>query len=541
MYEKEGHRIPNMFSSRHSRITAVIITFFTTLFTLSVFFYLSITPSSEFSLDQQEDQFSIHHYQDEGNLNIFESLKKPNLDLTLEGWKTWLGLNDGRNRKQESRDIRKLISVFNERFPTDDEKPSTRSLNSPTLERLAHCIETKSCGEGEETVVILASFHFNNAYYGATNGEDIWARSSLEAFHSLNYTLLYTFSAMDTLTIYQGLKDKVKTILWEGSELKKCLARNQSNWEDLEVSHTPGTFQNQSKDENQFGCIRKPDYPQGIPLEKSFTFHFWSGPENPLGRHFTLSPENYAMWNGGKGNHYLGYSIETKCKAINLPSSRKHRGMVLGKYAQYFNMSSSEWAWGKEDALGKSINAMPEMLNEETNQEEKFEMIATGGHDDNEGHHEDMYKGIKNLGSLPQHEWYQTLASSKFLLGVGKPRMSPSPYDALCFGVPFINPVMRWNKENPSDWTEWYAQHDALRPYGPPYVYHVQKENQTQLENAMKAAIENPIQSFIPPPMSKESVRIRHQTLVETDWKPWAIAAVKELWTGQDKEFPYLI
>ncbi|KAK6907327.1 hypothetical protein I203_101319 [Kwoniella mangroviensis CBS 8507] len=528
----------SIFNSHQSRIIALVITFFTTLFTLSVFFYLSVIPSESLESDYYSDEFSgSDHYQYHhgGEAGFWGNYNKAN----LEEWKIWLGLSDGRDRKTEARKIRQLGELFHQRFNITEGR-FARTLNAPALERLAHCIETNTCGKDEEKVVILASFHFNNAMTGGTSGEDIWAKSTLDAFTSLNYTLLYTFESMDTLTLYQGLSDKVQTILWEGNQLDACVKRNSTNWETYENDHTSGKFQNASSISlKRFGCIKTTDYQEGVPLEKSFTFHFWQGPANPLGRQFTLSPENYTLFNkGGEGNHYLGYSIESRCKAVSLPSSRHHRGMALGKYANYFNTSSSEWVWGKEDILGKAISSMP--ASEETG--EKFEMIATGGHDDDKtGKHEDMYKGITNLGKLPQQEWYQTLASSKFLLGVGKPNMSPSPYDALCFGVPFINPIMSWNHSDPEDWTKWHTQHDALRPYGAPYVYHVQKENGDQLREAMQAALDNPITSYIPPPMTKESVKQRHRTLVETDWKPFAMAAVKSLYTDKDKEFPYLI
>nr|XP_018264695.1 uncharacterized protein I303_02872 [Kwoniella dejecticola CBS 10117]OBR86853.1 hypothetical protein I303_02872 [Kwoniella dejecticola CBS 10117] len=513
------------------RIVALIITFITTLLTLSVFFYLSITPSAEF--EYQDAEFSINRYTDESSLHGLWGLKRPHLQL--EGWKEWIGLSRPRDRAKEARDIRDLSDLFYERFPLDD-KRAARGMNRPALERLAHCIETNTCGRDEEKVVLLASFHFNNAITGGTSGEDIWARSTLEALHSLNYTLLYSFGPMDTLTLYQGLQDKVKTIIWEGAELKKCLARNETNWESLENDHTPGTFQNQTA-QPRFGCFRRPGFEEGIPPEKSFTFHFWSGPENPLGGEFTLSPEDYKSWNKGVGNHYLGYSLETRCKAIPLPTHKEHRGMALGKYAKYFNTSSRDWVWGKEDILRQAILDMPH-----SNKGEKFEMIATGGHDDGRtGAHELMYKGIRNMGGLPQDEWYQTVAASKFLLGVGRPLMSPSPYDALCLGVPFINPITWWNREEPEDWSRWITQHDALRPYGPPYVYHVQKENHEQLEEAMKAAMDNPIDRFIPPPMTVKAVRERHRKLVETDWTPSAKAAVRALWTDKGKEFPYLL
>lgn len=44
--------------------------------------------------------------------------------------------------------------------------------------------------------------------------------------------------------------------------------------------------------------------------------------------------------------------------------------------------------------------------------------------------------GINNLGLLSQEQFYDELGHSKVLVGIGKPRTSPSPWDALCMGVP---------------------------------------------------------------------------------------------------------
>lgn len=44
--------------------------------------------------------------------------------------------------------------------------------------------------------------------------------------------------------------------------------------------------------------------------------------------------------------------------------------------------------------------------------------------------------GLKNLGRLGVMEFYEQLSKSFVLLGVGRPRISPSPWDALCMGVP---------------------------------------------------------------------------------------------------------
>ncbi|KAK8861557.1 hypothetical protein IAR55_002379 [Kwoniella newhampshirensis] len=499
------------------RITALCITFFTTLLTLAAFFYISQSP-----LPEDEDASD-----NGGALHRLMSFHAPDLG-------SWIGL--GVDRSEEVRQIRELRETFMTRFPVPEEDTASgRSKNAPALQRLADCIESGTCGEGEETVVILASFHFNNALNGHTSGEDIWALSSIEAFSALNYTLLYSAGPMDTLTLYQGMPDKVAVILWEGGGLKECLARNEDTWQEQEVAHTSGKFQ---EAEGRFGCMKREGYEEGIPLHKSFTFHFWEGPEHPLGRQFTLAPEDYGAWaKDGKGNHFLGYSIETRCRSVELPSEKLHRGLILGKRKDYFDPESRDFYW--PDLLGPTSDAMPSAHNATSGEDVPFELIATAGKNQ-DGVPEDLFgQKIHNLGPQTQDGWNAILSSSKFLLGIGKPWLSPSPYDALCFGVPFINPVMYWDKENPHDWSKWITQHNALRAVEPPFVYHVQKGNGTQLEDAFRAALESPIDRYIPPNMRKDSVKERHRALVETDWMPWAEAAVEELFTNKGGQFWY--
>lgn len=65
---------------------------------------------------------------------------------------------------------------------------------------------------------------------------------------------------------------------------------------------------------------------------------------------------------------------------------------------------------------------------------------------------EDRDNGVVNLlsgaGEDPDHtkrfgaeRWMEEVRRSKALVGVGNPWWSPSPFYALCAGVPFINPV----------------------------------------------------------------------------------------------------
>jgi DNA mismatch repair protein MSH3 len=111
---------------------------------------------------------------------------------------------------------------------------------------------------------------------------------------------------MDTLLIYQHIPDLVKTIIWEGEQLRRCIARNGTFFDETafpgeELIHSPGDWQNDLKK----GCIKKEGYEEGIPLWKSFSFHFWPTNPHPLGEEWTLAPYDYHEVSGMK-NFFLG-------------------------------------------------------------------------------------------------------------------------------------------------------------------------------------------------------------------------------------------
>lgn len=94
----------------------------------------------------------------------------------------------------------------------------------------------------------------------------------------------------------------------------------------------------------------------------------------------------------------------------------------------------------------------------------------------------------------------EVVASSRVLLGIGLPGLSPTPYEALCLGVPFINPVEQWDKRDPEDRSKWKAQHDGLLYAGvdEPYVYHVKVGDREGFERAIVKAMETPITRYVP-------------------------------------------
>lgn len=82
----------------------------------------------------------------------------------------------------------------------------------------------------------------------------------------MGYSFLYSFNMDRTVQLYQMIPDLVIAILVEGPEITAC-------WDDED------------------NCLLSEQNPYGIPAWKLFAFHFWTGPDTPLGRNWTLSPE----------------------------------------------------------------------------------------------------------------------------------------------------------------------------------------------------------------------------------------------------------
>ena len=66
--------------------------------------------------------------------------------------------------------------------------------------------------------------------------------------------------------IYYMIPDLVKIIITQSEDAYACFANKN--------------------------CILSDQNPDGIPAWKIFSFNFWTGPDSPLGRQWTLSPED---------------------------------------------------------------------------------------------------------------------------------------------------------------------------------------------------------------------------------------------------------
>ncbi|KAL0952575.1 hypothetical protein HGRIS_006831 [Hohenbuehelia grisea] len=304
----------------------------------------------------------------------------------------------------------------------------------------------------------------------------------------MGYTVIYAPSNYELARTYRQFPDLVKAIIIEGADATKC-------FEDPK-------------------CIKTPTHPLGIPLWKMFSMHFWRGQSHPLGNAWTLSPENYPLFDAqnSAGNYYLGYSIERACREIpiTMPDVRPRQAYVLAKRLSYFY--NGDFAW-------PNISLVPPP---------ELDISLVGGIGDDTDHHSPIPEGINNLGVLPKHQFYEELGRSRALVGIGLPFLSPSPYDALCMGVPFINPIAYWDEEHPDDRVRWSSQHDALKFENPPYVYNVRSGDAQALWKAIHDALSNPIDRYIPADMTMDALKLRLGNLIEADWRGKAEAILQQ-------------
>jgi hypothetical protein len=200
------------------------------------------------------------------------------------------------------------------------------------------------------------------------------------------------------------------------------------------------------------GCLKSAENPSGIPAWMLLSFHYWDSVANPLGEGWTLSPSPT------NGNRLISYSIEATCQhhPYVVASEREKQVYLFGKQTSYFSPTSEHpcpWSIPFLATLESSFH--------DTNGEDMSTHVVLGAQSDNRDAdtllsvHSDT---IHNLGKLPKDEFLDMVSKSSVFVGVGRPAISPSPFDALCVGVPFVNPVLDWDEKDPMRKKGWTAQ-----------------------------------------------------------------------------------
>ncbi|KAI0036919.1 hypothetical protein K488DRAFT_75693 [Vararia minispora EC-137] len=353
------------------------------------------------------------------------------------------------------------------------------------------CVWSKTCSSNQ-VLVILGSHHFSGALRGWIGGEAVWANSTRRALDNLGYTYVFAASNEHAVFLYKMFPSLVIAILMEADALDNC-------WAD------------------KWNCVKSGTNPDGIPIWKILAFYFWMDPRGPLGAQWTLSPEPYGIGD----NVYLGYNIENTCKSQNIlpPHAREHRAYVMTKFLRFFKELHRR-AWPPE-FYADAVHTLGVRLVASI----KYDEALDGSKLDFD---EVLPRGVERLQQLGPMEFAEELMKSKVLIGIGQPEHSPTPYVALCVGIPFINPVndadsnvgpqCQWDHGNPKDRSRWQAQHWPLRTLDPPYVYNVFRDDREGFLNAIRAALENPIDSFIPEHMRMRAVEARLKDILEKDY-----------------------
>ncbi|WVR07919.1 hypothetical protein IAU60_004962 [Kwoniella sp. DSM 27419] len=353
----------------------------------------------------------------------------------------------------------------------------------------------EGCGTNQTTVLILSSLWFAEAFAGTnTAGEAVYAQSVISTLNANNYS--YVFSSLGwwnhdmrkSVELWRRHRWNVRMVLADPEQVDVCF-----NIADQE-------------------CLRTEANPDGIEAWRLMSFWYWDDPKNPLGAQFTLSPSPR------NDNHFLSYSIEPTCRRLPWldPGKRAHppQAYLLAKQMHYLE-DKPEFSW--------SLPALVDLQNKYG-----IKIVAGMTDDDEETSAKVKAIGLTNFGRLGKIEFYEALARSFVFVGVGRPRISPSPWDALCMGVPFINPILTWDEADPDNRTSWHAQQWHMTDLEPPYVYSVKAHDLPALSAAVGKALANPIESYIPDYMRFDFACHKTAELVEGDWRGVAQVIMEE-------------
>ncbi|KAJ7509753.1 hypothetical protein B0H11DRAFT_1257251 [Mycena galericulata] len=365
------------------------------------------------------------------------------------------------------------------------------------LHDLLQCLVLDSCAPNQDKVILVESMYFRMSMLGGVGGEEIWAGSTIKAMRNLGYTVLHAETLAEAVHLYRIVPDLVKIAIVDDWNSFKC-------YNDTEH------------------CVQSERNPTGIPIYKILSFYFWPFPRHPLGQRWVLAPEPFALQPDpylASNNTYLGYSIEDDCALTPFvpPADRPDDAWVLAKLLRYLHPAGGA-AWTKAD-FDAATNATGV----------RFALGASlaSGDVDATRSKEDVLAELErhlpakrvNYERMPKAEFMSKVAQTKILVGVGNPSISPTPYNALCLGVPFINPLDMWDEANVDDSTKYHGQHAMMAFMKPPYVYNVRHGDREGFVNAIAAALENPIPSYIPDRMRMSEVEKRLADIVDNDWE----------------------
>ncbi|KAJ7768735.1 hypothetical protein B0H14DRAFT_3894977 [Mycena olivaceomarginata] len=252
-------------------------------------------------------------------------------------------------------------------------------------------------------------------------------------------------------------------------------------------------------------CFRDPycalhrEWAYSIPIWKILSFHYCDDADHPLGRKWTLSAEPYLhACVLPPPPHATDAAVQPSCTQqpfipnSQRPPSRSPTGTSRRKQIYIYAKTA--------DCFSPEKRAFPPHV--------FARLSAALG--------VDFVVGVQGADAAAA-----AALPAGALVGMGAPSTSPTPYDALCLGVPFINPILTWDPAHPDDRSRWAAQHEALKHLGPPRVYTVFKDDADGPRPFLTGA-----SPYILHRMELGAVQARVGAALEADWRTAAEAVL---------------
>lgn len=234
----------------------------------------------------------------------------------------------------------------------------------------------------------------------------------------------------------------------------------------------------------------------------------------------------------------LSYSIEPSCRETIARLKRPVKptqAYLLAKSGSYLDPPLFPWSLPALSSIRKSL---------------KIRMISAM-HVEDQAQSDQLSKaGVDNLDKLEKSAFHAELANSFVLIGAGLPKLSPSPWEALCLGTPVRLAKFSWSAADSSSSTRFWNGTGIIQRIGrggsrkmtgcltsirkslpplsgcalaeadtSPYVYHVHAHDLAALSNAVKSAMSRPIESYVPAHMTWKAVCDYTADLLEKDWR----------------------
>ncbi|KAF7297817.1 hypothetical protein MKEN_01405400 [Mycena kentingensis (nom. inval.)] len=325
--------------------------------------------------------------------------------------------------------------------------------NRKALEDLTRCIYDHQCPKQPKLVIIASDPIHKSALSGPHHNR---LRAILQALDDLK--IFYVFSPKDigwAESVHALFAEQTKLVLFDKPDLRACL-------------------------DDTFNCVRSDENPTGIPAWKMVAWAEGGDGDapSPFGHAWTFTYEQ--TWGG---QSFVGFSFPDTCKQIVPfvdPTQREDRA------PEFFEKVGAETGTGFVASLHPTIGRLKDYPN-------------TVGH-------KAVPDNLVELGDLNERKVLTEMSKSRLLVGLWDPRFEDVVLEALCLGVPFLNPIHQWNKNEPTDRRGWVTQNMELNWLGPPRVMR---------------ALANPIETagYIPPHLTHAALMQRVEALVDRDWQ----------------------